>query len=430
MIIDFNRLVFPLLLTAFISRGAGQEVLRVSRVVGEHAPNAERLELVAGDDKEVLFVSRESIITEDDVEDAWPQSTGHGAQVGIKLSEQGAARMGEATGKMKLGSDRLAVLVEGALEMAPIVQDRLRANFVIRMGPDGTFDQASALVGRLLGEEPPTKDAEAFDESELPQLPETRPYTEEECQELKLGREQIGVHYLDEIPSKEELDKQFKKGMSEEQVVGVLGKPSLRMELEGGFLRLVYDCAPERLPLNPNGEMRPIGVSVHFDADSQTYRSWSYSTGNEPRKRKVVGRPEPLLRVVIPKLDYSDPELDFSVLIEGMTIPDLTQKVNHTDLYKVLGMIEMVSTGLDEGSRKVLSSDCDIVKFLAQYLPEFEQAIDKAENGKVKIEDLKEAGHPYMWDSKPLPDLKFPDSSEDESSGQEPEGGDDGAPSH
>lgn len=130
--------------------------------------------------------------------------------------------------------------------------------------------------------------------------------------------------------------------------------------------------------------------------------------------------------MVFPKVDFSNPESDFSVLIEDATIPDLTQKVNHTDLYEVLGMIEMVSSALDEGSRKVLSADCDIVKFLAQYLPEFEQAIDKAEDGKVKIEDLKEAGYPYMWDSKPMPELKFPDSSEDESGKQESEGVDAG----
>lgn len=87
---------FALLLAVFISRGAGKEVLRLSKVVGENAPNAERLELVVGDVTEVLFVSKESIITEADVEDAWPQLMGQGAQVGVKLNEQGAARMGEA----------------------------------------------------------------------------------------------------------------------------------------------------------------------------------------------------------------------------------------------------------------------------------------------------------------------------------------------
>lgn len=396
----FGAFVFAAFLKPALA-GDSKVILRVARVLEKGAENVELMTLVRGEEKEELHVSKESIVTDKDVEDAWPQQQGNTVQIGIKLNEAGADRMGEATAGMDLGKDRLAVIMEGELVMAPTVNDRLKGNFVVMLGRDGDFNEASHLAQRILGEEPVKEAADR----PIPKLPETRPYTEDEYQELKRQREEIGLHYLDAIPSEAELDK-LNKGTTEQEVIKVMGTPSRRSAYEDRFLGLDYDCAPERLPLNPEGEMRPIGVRLHFDPETKTYRSWSYTTGDMPRERKVVGRADPLLKVVMPEMDVRDPDFDFLILITETQIPDLNQKIGHRDLYDLLSVIGNVSSVYREDLGRTLPSDCDVVRFLAQYLPEFQRVVDGAEGGKTSLKQLKEAAHPYMWDGKELPKLE------------------------
>lgn len=396
----FGAFVFAAFLKPALA-GDSKVILRVARVLEKGAENVELMTLVRGEEKEEFHVSEESIVTDKDVEDAWPLQQGSSIQVGIKLNDAGAVRMGEATAGMDLGKDRLAVILEGELLMVPTVNDRLRDNFVIMLGRDAKFDEASDLAQRILGEEPVKEAADR----PIPKLPETRPYTEDEYQELKRQREKIGLHYLDAVPPEAELDK-LKKGATEQEIIKVMGTPSGRSAYKDRFLAFDYDCAPERLPLNPEGEMRPIGVRLHFDPETRTYRSWSYTTGNWPREEKVIGRAEPPLKVIMPEMDVSDPGFDFLILITETQIPDLNQKIGHRDLYDLLAMIVNVSSVDDEDLGRTLPSDCDVVRFLAQYLPEFQRVVDGAEGGKTSLKQLKEAAHPYMWDGKELPKLE------------------------
>lgn len=408
--LPFGRtFLIALVLTVSGPSQAG-EILRLSRVSNETSPNVEKMELKTGDNRKVIFVSKATIITEDHVEDAWPQSMGGNAQIGIKLNEAGRIRLAEETGAMNLGSDRIAFIIDGKLEMAPVIQDRLRDNFVVLLGRDAEYDDAASLAQRILGKDPREIKPQDDDPHPTPKRPETRPFTDDEYQELKAQREKMGLHYLDEVPSEEALNK-LNKGMSKDQIITALGQPTSVSVIEDKLLILSYECADERLPPNPDGEMRPTGVTLHFDAQNKTYASWSYTTSNAPRAEKVIGRPAPVLKIIIPEVNMADPEFDLTAFIEDSKIPDFKQNIGHRDLYDLLGLIETVSSSEEQGASKTVSATCDIVRFLAHYLTEFEKLLQETDGDRVKVSDLRKAAHPYMWEGKALPALKFPDAA-------------------
>ncbi|MBK1828819.1 protein translocase subunit SecD [Haloferula rosea] len=97
---------------------------------------------------EYLLLDNRPAVDGKDVADAWPQTQGADHQVGIKLTGEGGEKMGNLTQNMELGSDRIAVLLDNEVITAPVVQDRLRSNFVI-MG-QRNFDEASKLASQLL----------------------------------------------------------------------------------------------------------------------------------------------------------------------------------------------------------------------------------------------------------------------------------------
>lgn len=97
---------------------------------------------------EYLLLRDEPIITAADIADCWPQTQGFDTQVGIKLTKEGGNAMSEATSKLDLGVDRVAIVLGGEILTAPTVNDRLRSNFVI-MG-QSSFDEAATLANLLL----------------------------------------------------------------------------------------------------------------------------------------------------------------------------------------------------------------------------------------------------------------------------------------
>lgn len=97
---------------------------------------------------EYLLLDNRTAVDGKDVADAWPQSVGADHQVGIKLTGEGGDKMGNLTKDMELGVDRIAVLLDGEVIVAPTVNDRLRSNFVI-MG-QRSFEEAGKLASQLL----------------------------------------------------------------------------------------------------------------------------------------------------------------------------------------------------------------------------------------------------------------------------------------
>ncbi len=96
-----------------------------------------------------LLLSKRTAISGSDVADAWPQSAGADHQVGIKLTSEGGDKMVSLTQGMTPGVDRIAVLLDGEILTAPVVQTvPLGQNFVIQ-GQD-SFSDADKLAGQLL----------------------------------------------------------------------------------------------------------------------------------------------------------------------------------------------------------------------------------------------------------------------------------------
>ncbi|MBB5350499.1 SecD/SecF fusion protein [Haloferula luteola] len=98
---------------------------------------------------EYLLLSKRTAISGSDVADAWPQQQGSDFQVGIKLTSEGGKKMENLTGSMSPGRDRIAVLLDGEVLTAPVVQTvPLGQSFVIQ-GQD-SFKAADKLAGQLL----------------------------------------------------------------------------------------------------------------------------------------------------------------------------------------------------------------------------------------------------------------------------------------
>lgn len=66
-----------------------------------------------------------------DVQEAWAEVVPSMRCISIRLKQEGAKKMEAVTGELKLGIERLALIVDGKLESAPVVHGRLGAQFVI-----------------------------------------------------------------------------------------------------------------------------------------------------------------------------------------------------------------------------------------------------------------------------------------------------------
>jgi len=76
-----------------------------------------------------ILVSTQNIVTAKDIQLA--RSTAAFGEVAVLLTPAGGKRVSNATGKMQLGRDRIAVLLEGKGLIAPTVQAPLGREFVI-----------------------------------------------------------------------------------------------------------------------------------------------------------------------------------------------------------------------------------------------------------------------------------------------------------
>jgi hypothetical protein len=395
--------VFLLMIAGFVHG----DVLRISEVRSEAVEGTERMTLRFQHDgqvtEEVLFVLKEVVVSDADVAQAWVY---RGQAIGVKLKPEGARKMVQATRNMNPRQDRLAVIVDGKLVSAPrVLEPPLRASFQIDM--DDLDERAlEELARRIAGrasvdpEEEPTK---------MPPVPhvETVPFTEEEYQQKKDAREKMGLYFLDRLPSEEELDAKLKDGTSVADVVEAFGKPSHSSgKPDQGEFSLLYQIAPEKRPEKRGQEIPADGFHVQF-SDGAKIR-WSFTYGNLPREEKAVGRKPGLLVASYPEIDFSSGDVDLVALLEGVTIPDIRQEVNATDLYGVLALARMTSDGegADDKEEPMVRVDCDVMKFLALHFPEAKALSEKAADGKISARALGKALSPYMLENKPLPELK------------------------
>ena len=127
------------------------QALRLSKVVDAEGPDITRFEMEGGPAPQIIFVEDKAFITEDDIAKASPSKL-QPDSVDITLSKAGEKKMREATLKMRGGIDRIAIIVDGKILSAPVIQSvPLGKNFIISGLNARNGQEASELAARLSG---------------------------------------------------------------------------------------------------------------------------------------------------------------------------------------------------------------------------------------------------------------------------------------
>lgn len=391
--------------------GSLAEVLRLSAVVEANGEGIERMICKAQDGipARTFFVKKETIAGDRDVETAKVVPGGDGV-ISVLLTEEGGRKMAKVTAAMRRGVDRIAIILDGELIMAPVVQALLVRNFVISVGGDQDLGELDNLARRISGR--PLRS-----EGEEPTLPkkvvvETVPFTEEEYQERKAKREEIGVYLLERIPSEKELNKRLRIGMSYQDVVDHYGRAfGTPREPAAEQFELVYVIAPEKASINLKRELVPIGFRVYFEEGLVT--RWKQSCDLMWREEKLVNPQSPEQPKPGPRLLYAEfPEFDTTSggsaifeFVEKIKIPDPEQKLTKQDLLDLLAIVNSVVQSKprsEEVEKPLLLTSCDLMKMLAFNFPEVREVIQKAVDGRVVLKDLEESLSEYSSGKKPL----------------------------
>lgn len=393
-------LFFSFLISCAVA--SADQVLRVSRVVAAAGEGIEQMTFNSGDREEALFVKKEAVVNSADVQEAWAEILPSMRNISIRLKPEGAKKMEAATGEMRLGVERLAVIVHCKPVFAPAVQSKLGAQFIIEGFDDLTDEELKELARKIAGRQPEVPGVE-MPELKLPEL-KREPYTEDEYQQIKASREKLGIFHLDKLPSEEELPAALRKGMSVDEVVKVFGSPYLpSRELGPEASVLGYRIAPERRGESPDGKVVQDGFDVHLRGGKVS--GWTFSYSNFPRELKRVGREAPSLRMTAPELKPPIEDFDFVDYFERVDVENPRQSVNQTDLEDLLSLAAMVASTPDrKGPEKVsVRADCDLIETMANHFPEIAGLRKDAEGGKIRLIALRDAMAPYVSGRKPLP---------------------------
>jgi len=389
----------------------GEDGFRISKVTLEESAGVTRSEVLPKKDQkpEVIFVANDPIVTSEDVDSAWVDPVSEGI-ISLKLRDGGANKI--AAANTNPAKDlRLAVIVNGRVLMAPVVRGALGKNFQISGLQDLTEDElwsyALAIEGKSpeevkAGVEEMRKNREAIAE-----MPREEPvyHTDEEYALLKEEREKAGIYFSDEIPTRQALDKALKRGMTEDEVIGVYGKPRWRKRNpDDSTISFTYELADERRPMER--KMVPEKFTVDFNNGKAT--GWKLvSHGDKARVSKTP--PQQPSRFIYPTYDPSNPDVDVLALFEGTKISGDRNKLSLAEAGELLAGLYMLSQP-DVASREVIASDCDGMIAMAANFPEVKELSESAPGGEVSLKKLHEILDPYVMGKKEYPDhlLKAP----------------------
>lgn len=380
---------------------AQADVIRLSNVVEKAGPEITRFDLGEGENAEILFVEDKAIITEADVALAIP-SPSQADCIDISLSKDGTQKMIAATRNMRPAIDRIAILVDGKILSAPVVQSvPLEKHFVIN-GLDKE-NEAIKLAARLSGK----SEQEIADEltarqrrlKDLTPPPEPVYHTEEEYRQLKAERQKIGMHFMDRVYSEEELGELLKIEMKEAEVIAIFGKPRFIARKEDGTRRFTFEAAPEKLPIAPQFHMDA------FDADFSSEKltrwggfRWSKSTRNPKPPKREPGN----LIMKAPPADMSSEDFDIISFYEGheISLKPGKAKPEIPDYQDLLGILWALTLLIEESQS--IDSQCDLVGILAPAVPELSALVGKKKQGRIALAEIKSALQPYVYGEKEL----------------------------
>lgn len=139
----------PFILLLLLCLTAQSEILRLSLVVPEAGEGITKFEISHGEVKETIFVKDQPIVTTADVAEAH-QNPARKDSVSVTLTNEGGKKMFKASKEMRHGVDRIAIIVDGKLISAPIVNDTLSKNFEISglTNPDEAKKLATRMSGK------------------------------------------------------------------------------------------------------------------------------------------------------------------------------------------------------------------------------------------------------------------------------------------
>lgn len=382
---------------------ASGEVLRLSKVVAEGSANAERIELSHGNEREVLFVEKQAIITRADVKSAMRSPQQENA-LDIALTEEGGKKLGAAT-KDAHGDMRIAVLIDEKVVLAPVVNQQLGNQFVIEGLKEYPDDDLHLLGWRIEGKSDEEiakllRERQQLANTPPPSRPKPEYYSDEEYAALKKEREKVGIFYLDQLPTEEELNKRIKSGMSAADVVNELGRATdTTLDDDQRVTGLQYSLAPERRSLSI--EMRPDGIAVHFFKGEMT--GWGINTSNAPREGKPPKGGRRALSAVFPKADFSRKDFDMVRWVEEIQILPKDGETTATpqDYADLISLIHSCGTAAKESDQ--IEANCSVVKTLADGFPEAEALRKASKEGTISLIKLRDLLDPYLFGKKEFP---------------------------
>lgn len=389
------------LLILIFASAARAEIIRLSLVVPEKGAGISRFEIKHDDEVEAVFVQDKAFVTEADIANATP-SLSRQDSVDVTLSPGGTEKMIAATSPMRPAIDRIAIIVDGEILSAPVVQSvPLGKNFVIT-GLNGENEPAT-LAARLTGKS--AKEIEkALTEKKkrlknLPPRPEPVFHTEEEYQTLKQERAKFGLHYMDRVYTEEELDGLLKKGMKEAEVIAIFGKARSIKENEDGTRELLFETAPEKFPATPAFRMNSFDANFSSgELSGWGARMWSERT----REPKALPRKPSHLIIKMPPADMSSEDFDFISFYEKheISVKPGEKKPTQADYLYLLGILYTLSSYPEEGVS--VDSQCDLITTLKTVIPELAKMTAAADGGKIPLAGLKNVLQPYLFGEKPF----------------------------
>ncbi len=385
------RIFAFLLLSIVLARGD----FRVSEVAEGEREGTTAFEY----EGETLHVEDTALFTAEDVAFAMPSPGGNG--VTVTLAEEAGNRLSAATAE-GVGIKRLAIVWKGGILTAPRIRAPLGRNFEITGLSDHI--ESAELAARLSGKSEEEVKAAKEKAARSPKEPQPEPtyHTDEEYANLKRAREKAHIYYLDRLPDDEELDRRLRKEMTEEEVISEFGPFSSAVGGAGGSVRtLTYTLAPERRSIS--NKMRPDSFDVRLSGGKVTgWKISRYSTAS--REGKSAGGAHRNLLIRFPR-DFPEGPPGAAGLLEKLDIElraGTTGPTRH-DLVELLSLVANTALNDPEGTATV-AADAPVIALLAEWFPEFVEAISDSGNERLEIKKLAEIAHSYFNGEKSFPD--------------------------
>ncbi len=299
---------------------------------------------------------------------------------------------------------RIAILINGELVAAPVVNARLGRKFVVE-GLNDVAEDLDFFCWKIQGKSDEeiaellrTREAA---ENKTPVAAREKPeyFSDGEYAVLKKVREKQGIFYLDNVPDEQELEKCLKVGTSDEDVVREFGHAFSRSTDAKGLPEdLRYDLAPELRTVER--KMRPDGFIVCIENGKVS--SWGLTWTDAPKQGKSKSK-EPRRLIVKPQeFEMGDKRFGMIRWVEELQL-SLNKgeiKPHAQDYADLISLVINVASSGDASS--MIDSHCSVLSILAENFSEVADLRKPGEEG-INLFTLRDALIPYLHGEKQFP---------------------------